>query len=265
MSKKKKKRKTSGKNIKPAVKDKKTKKRGPEKAKYKKPANRKKKALIISLIVLISLALICVIYGAIVYFAVGNSALDRIYTLSDPLPDKDGYDCIIILGCGVHDDGTPSAMLEDRIKTGAELYKAGAAPKILVSGDHGTVGYDEVNTMKDLLIGMDIPSEDIFMDHAGFSTYESMYRANAVFGVKRAIVVTQDFHLPRAVYDAGENGIESIGVSADLRRYAGVKFNYIREIPGRIKDHLFCLFNVNPTYLGESIDITGSGDITNDK
>ena len=111
-------------------------------------------------------------------------------------------DCILVLGCLVKNDGVPSDMLHDRLRQSVELYRLGAAPKLLMSGDHGTVGYDEVDAMKAYAVNEGIRSEDVFMDHAGFSTYESMYRAKEVFGAKKIIIVTQEYHLYRAVYIA---------------------------------------------------------------
>lgn len=101
-------------------------------------------------------------------------------------------DCILVLGCKVYSDGRPSPMLKDRLNVAAELFYKGAAPKLLMSGDHGRKDYDEVRTMKNYMVDENIAdSEDVFMDHAGFSTYESMYRAKAVFNAKRIIVVSQ--------------------------------------------------------------------------
>ena len=114
----------------------------------------------------------------------------------------DGYDCILILGAGVRDDGSPTLMLADRLDQGLALYQQGAAPKIIVSGDHGSSGYDEVNTMKAYLVERGIPSEDVFMDHAGFSTYDSLYRARDIFQAQKLIIVTQKYHLYRALYIA---------------------------------------------------------------
>lgn len=174
-------------------------------------------------------------------------------------------DCILILGAGVWEDGVPSNMLSDRLEVGLELYNAGAAPKILVTGDHGREDYDEVNTMKNYLKDRGVPDEDIFMDHAGFSTYESMYRAKDIFGVESAIVVTQEYHLYRSLYICGRMGIEAKGVSADLRPYAGDKRRNVREWLARDKDIFTCLFKISPTYRGEKIDIHGDGNVTNDK
>ena len=174
-------------------------------------------------------------------------------------------DCILVLGCGVYSDGTPSAMLTDRLKQSVAVYNAGAAPKLLMSGDHGQKNYDEVNVMKQYAINAGIPSSDIFMDHAGFSTYESIYRARDIFGAKKIIIVTQEYHLHRALHIAKALGLEAYGVSADLRGYSGQVYRDIREILARNKDFLTSIFKPTPTYLGETIPVWGDGDLTNDK
>ena len=172
-------------------------------------------------------------------------------------------DCIVVLGCGVRPDGTPSAMLEDRLKQAIALYYAGAAPKLLMSGDHGQADYDEVNVMKQYALNAGIPSEDIFLDHAGFSTYESIYRTRDIFQAKKMIVVTQKYHLHRALHIAEALGLEAWGVSADLRSYGGQTFRDIREILARNKDFLTGIFKPKPTYLGEPIPVYGDGNLTN--
>ena len=119
---------------------------------------------------------------------------------------KQDADCILVLGCGVRPDGTPSLMLTDRLETGIALYRAGVAEKLLMSGDHGTEDYDEVNTMKRIAKESGVPSADIFMDHAGFSTYDSVYRAKEIFCVEKVIIVSQRYHLPQALYVAEKSG-----------------------------------------------------------
>lgn len=172
-------------------------------------------------------------------------------------------DCILVLGCGVRPDGTPSAMLEDRLKQAIALYNAGAAPKLLMSGDHGQTDYDEVNVMKQYALNAGIPSRDIFLDHAGFSTYESIYRARDIFQAKNIIIVTQKYHLHRALHIAKALGVEARGVSADLRGYGGQTFRDIREILARNKDFLTGIFKPKPTYLGETVPVWGDGNLTN--
>ncbi|MBR2848355.1 MAG: YdcF family protein [Clostridia bacterium] len=172
-------------------------------------------------------------------------------------------DCILILGAGVRDDGSPSHMLEDRLKTGLELYKIGASDKILMTGDHGRKEYNEVGAMKAYAIDAGVPSENVFMDHAGFSTYESLYRARDVFKAKHVVIVTQGYHLPRALYIANQLGLEAVGVSADLRPYRGQLMRDLREVAARTKDFAKCIFMPEPTFLGEVIPVSGNGNLTN--
>ncbi len=181
-------------------------------------------------------------------------------------PDTAYYtaaDCILILGAGVREDGSPSHMLEDRLLTGIDLYENGITKTLLMSGDHGREEYDEVNCMKDYAVNAGIPAEDIFMDHAGFSTYESLYRARDVFGAGKIIIVTQEYHLYRALYVADALGLDAVGVSADLRTYYGQSLRETRELAARVKDWLYTIFQPLPTYLGSPIDLTGDGAVTN--
>lgn len=173
-------------------------------------------------------------------------------------------DAIVVLGCQVREDGSLSLMLKDRLDKAIELYKNNLSSKIIVSGDHGTKEYDEVNAMKKYLIENDIKSEDIFMDHAGFSTYETMYRAKYIFEAKKVVVVTQEYHLYRAVYIGNKLGIETYGVPAKKIDYYGQTGRDIREILARNKDFIKCIFKPEPTYLGDTIPVSGNGDITND-
>lgn len=221
---------------------------------------KRKKAVICVISVLFIFGVVTGIYALCVNSYIKNREKDKIFTVDSV---SGGYDCIIILGCGIKDDGRPSDMLYDRIITGVELYKKGIAPRILMSGDHGRTDYDEVGTMKKYAVDMGVPEDAVFCDHAGFSTYESMVRANKVFGIENAVVVTQSYHLYRALYDAESFGIDAYGVSADVRRYLGQTNRNIREIIARNKDFLFCVFKPDPKYLGEKIDITGSGSVTN--
>lgn len=174
-------------------------------------------------------------------------------------------DCVVVLGCQVRSDGSPSHMLEDRLKRSIALYEAGAAPKLLMSGDHGTVTYDEVNAMKRYALEAGVPSEDVFMDHAGFSTYETVYRAKEIFGADKVIIVTQQYHLYRALYIAQALGIEAYGVAADYRQYSGQFARDLREVLARVKDFGMSIIKPEPTYLGKAIPISGNGELTHDK
>ena len=172
-------------------------------------------------------------------------------------------DCIIILGAAIWGD-KPSPMLEDRLLEGINLYKNNVSNKIIMSGDHGRKEYDEVNIMKKYAIEKGVPSEKIFMDHAGFSTYESIYRVKEIFGAKKVIIVTQKYHLYRALYISNQLGIEAYGVGADPREYAGATYRELREILARNKDFVKCILKPQPTYLGDTIPVSGNGDVTND-
>ena len=184
---------------------------------------------------------------------------------SDEASTLDEVDCILVLGCLVWDEKTPSHMLEDRLLTAIDLFNNGASPKLLMSGDHGREEYDEVNVMKNFALEKGISPDAVFMDHAGFSTYESIYRAKEIFGVKKMIVVTQGYHLSRALFCAERFGIEAYGVESDLRDYGKSLYNNVRESAARVKDWLFCIIKPELTYLGEKISIKGSGNVTDDK
>lgn len=188
---------------------------------------------------------------------------DQIIT-SEEAAKLEDIDCILVLGCFVKDDGRPSDMLHDRLTRGVELYDLGAAPKLLMSGDHGREEYDEVAAMKQFAIDAGIPSEDVFMDHAGFSTYESIYRAKEIFQADKILIVTQEYHLYRALYIADQLGVEAYGVSSDYHTYVGQFMRDFREVLARVKDCATCIFKPEPTYLGEAIPIFGDGNITND-
>lgn len=192
-----------------------------------------------------------------------RSTKDSIFSLDEA--DQLSGDCILVLGCGIRSDGKPSHMLQDRLDVAIAAYQKGLAPKLLMSGDHGREHYDEVNAMKDYAISKGVPSEDIFMDHAGFSTYESMHRARDIFQCERIIIVTQNYHLYRAIHNARAFGMEAVGIPSNLRSYARQTYFDIREAAARVKDWVWCIAKVPPTYLGEAIPIFGDGDVTNDR
>jgi len=178
---------------------------------------------------------------------------------------QEQVDAIIILGARVYSDGDLSWILKDRMEVGIEQYLEGNGKKLLLSGDHGRENYDEVNNMKKFALSKGVPEEDIFMDHAGFNTYSTMYRAKEVFGVENAIIITQDYHLKRSVYIARQLEIEAYGVASDLHEYPKISKFVAREILARTKD----FFQVNvtkpePKFLGDKIDIHGDGRVTQD-
>ena len=190
----------------------------------------------------------CLVVGINLYMQ--GTVKKRIVT-PEQAAELDKVDCILVLGCGVRDDGSPSGMLNDRLLQGIALYNAGVSDRLLMSGDHGRVDYDEVNLMKQFAIDHGVPSEDIFMDHAGFSTYESMYRARDIFQAERIVVVTQEYHMYRALYNAGQMGMDAYGVASDPRKYGGQKIRDAREMLARTKDFLYAIAKPKPTYLGE--------------
>lgn len=216
---------------------------------------------IIRLIIIIILVLIILI--CLVSLYVKLSTKDKIITLEEAKKEKD-VDCILVLGSLVTND-SPSPMLKDRLDTGIKLYKEGVSNKIIMSGDHGRKNYNEVGVMKTYGIENEVPSEDIFMDHAGFSTYDSIYRAKEIFGAKKIIIVTQEYHLYRSLYIAKSLGIEAYGVASNPRKYNGQLKREIREILARDKDVVKSILKPKSTYLGEPIPVSGNGDITNDK
>lgn len=176
-------------------------------------------------------------------------------------------DCVMVLGAGVWEDG-PSHMLEERLNRGIEVYNSTATNRLLMSGDHGRDDYDEVNVMKSFAINSGAIANEVFMDHAGFSTYESMYRARDVFDVDSIIIVTQKYHLYRAIYDARKLGLDAYGVAADGQYNYGIyttTYNNFRESLARCKDIVWCIAQPEPTYLGEVIPISASGNLTDDE
>jgi SanA protein len=181
----------------------------------------------------------------------------RPYIYSDTtLPMPNCY-TVMVLGASVHKNGDLSPILLDRINSAVELYKMGKVKRFLLSGDHGRIDYDEVNTMKNHLIHLGIDSADIFLDHAGFDTYSSMVRAKEVFKVDSLYIVTQNYHLYRAVYIARQCGLNAYGYVADRRSYVGIVKYTLREWFANVKSWVWVNTNHKPVYLGEQIPITG--------
>lgn len=206
--------------------------------------------------------------GCLVMFLVNLYMIrkeEKYILTADQAGELEDVDCIMVLGCGVRPDGTPSGMLSDRLNQGIRLYDEHVSDKLLMSGDHGKVNYDEVNLMKQFAIDRAVPSENIFMDHAGFSTYESMYRARDIFQVKKIVIVTQRYHMYRALYVAQSMGMEAYGVASDPRTYGGQRMRDVRELLARPKDLIYTIVMPKPTYLGDSIPVSGDGNVTNDK
>ena len=220
----------------------------------KRKINRMIKIMIIGIIILM-----IAIFSLNIY--VVNNTKNEIVK-EENVSNIEGVDCILILGAGIWGD-KPSPMLEDRLKEGIVLYKQGTTKKIIMSGDHSREDYDEVKIMKEYAESEGVPSEDIFMDHAGFSSYDSVYRAKEIFGVQKMIIVTQKYQLYRSLYIAKKLGIEAYGIESNLRTYPGQVFREIREILARDKDYFKCIMKPEASIMGEKISLDGSGDITN--
>ncbi len=198
--------------------------------------------------------------GLLVIFIVVNNLVIYATTKSDIYDDfKEAPDAQVALipGASVSPEGVLSPIFIDRVDMAIKLYEAKKVSKILVSGDNSTESNNEVNPVRLYLISKGIPDQDIFLDHAGFDTYSTMYRARDIFEVSSALIVTQAFHLPRAVFIAHRLGLEASGVNADLGH---ILFrNYRREVLANEKVVLDFLFNRKPKFLGEKIPITGDG------
>ncbi len=208
--------------------------------------------------ILIILIILVFTFNGIVVGTVKN----RIISMDDLKNLKD-VDAILVLGCKVNPDG-PSLMLDKRLEKGVEVYNT-IGTKLLLSGDHGQEEYDEVNTMKEYIVNQDINLDDVFLDHAGFSTYDSIYRAKNIFGIKKMIIVSQKYHLFRALYIAQELGIEAYGIEANNIPYKSINIkNEIREVLARDKDFFKTIIKPKSKYLGEKIDIKESGRLTFD-
>lgn len=221
----------------------------------------KKKVLRIAIILIILLVLgLATVFG--INTSIKTSSKKKFLSLEEAT-NLDDVDCILVLGAGVWGD-RPTHMLEDRLEYGISLYKMGASGKLLMSGDHGRENYDEVNVMKNYAVNHGVLSSDVFMDHAGFSTYESIYRARDIFEAEKIIIVTQEYHLYRALFIADKLGLEAYGVASDPREYVGQRSRNIRELLARVKDFLYVIVKPEPTYLGDTIPVSGDGDVTND-
>ncbi len=169
------------------------------------------------------------------------------------------YDCILVLGAGVRADGTPTPMLYDRVSAACAIY-TGDIP-LLMSGDH-TGDYNEVGAMKSLAVEKGVESHDIFLDHEGYSTYESILRAKEKFGAERLVIVSQGYHLHRALFIAREMGLEAIGVTSDLRDYQFQTKYELRELLARFKDFFVAIADEDAPPVGDKIDLGGDGNAT---
>ncbi len=194
----------------------------------------------------IIIVVVCIILlAAVVLVGISEyvrlSQKDNVIESADSISNIDDIDCIIVLGAGLKADGTPSHMLEDRIKVGVEVLNATDARYILMSGDRSGEYYDEPAAMRKYAEDMGVDPSKILVDNSGFSTYESMTRLKEIHGFDKVVVITQKYHLYRALYIAESSDIDAVGVSADLRPYRNQFMRDIREILARVKDFFMCL------------------------
>ena len=193
-----------------------------------------------------------------------GSTRSAIQTQQQAVADAASFDAdaIVVLGAGINWDGSPSAVLKDRLDVAISLYSAGVAPKVVMSGDNSDSSYNEVMAMAKYARANGVPASDIFCDHAGLSTYDSMYRLKNVFSVQRCVVVTQEYHLYRALYDARAFGIDARGVSSSLSEYADMQSYEEREFLARIKDFAGVLTRMEPETKSQPVSLNQSGTVT---
>jgi len=196
------------------------------------------KGLIKTGIVLGSVVLLVALTVVIINAAIVDSTDDLVLEVSEI--DPAGIDCVVVLGAGLKADGTPSHMLEDRLKVGIEVMNATGAAYILMSGDDSGDYYDEPSAMKKYAMGLGVPESAILLDGQGFSTYESITRLRDIYGFDNVVVITQEYHLYRALYIADQCDVDAVGVSADLRPYSKQIFRDVREVLARVKDFFQC-------------------------
>jgi SanA protein len=188
-----------------------------------------------------------------------NSSKQQIYFNDADIPKKQ---IALVLGARVYQNGSLSDIMSDRAITAINIYKEGKVDRILISGDHGKTTYDEVNAIKKYMLNNGVAEEDLFLDHAGFDTYDSVYRAKEIFQVESMTIITQEFHLYRAIYIANELQIDAIGLAADLRTYRSNVFNQVRESAARVKAVFDVVLKAKPKYLGQKIPITSDSKLS---
>ena len=193
------------------------------------------------IVALLCLILLCGIALLGISEYVRLSQTKDVFKTADEVSDREEIDCIVVLGAGLQSDGTPSHMLEDRIKVGVNALNATGAKYILMSGDKSGDYYDEPSAMRKYAEEMGVESSKILVDNSGFSTFESITRLKDEFGFDNVVVITQEYHLYRALYIADDCGIDAVGVSADLRTYRNQFMRDLREILARVKDFFMCI------------------------
>lgn len=216
------------------------------------------------LITLLLMVLVAVAVVAVANLATVATTRDQVRTVATAADELAGNpaDAVVVLGASVYPDGTPSDILADRLEVAVDLYKAGAAKAIICSGDNRTSHYNESDAMKAYCVSLGVPSEDVYVDHAGNTTYESLYRARHLFGAQRIIVATQAYHLYRALFAADQLGMEAWGVATDKGAYDDQLKYSMREVAARTKDFFAALAHVPVPIEERPISLNESGDLT---
>lgn len=213
-----------------------------------------------ALAVLVALAIVVIAANAITVLST-RGQVHTVAQLSDELADNPA-DAVVVLGASVYADGRPSDILADRLEVAVDLYKAGAARAIICSGDNRSSHYDESDAMKAYCVSLGVPSQDVYVDHGGITTYDSMYRARYVFGAERIIVATQAYHLYRAMFAADALGMEAWGVPTDKGAYHNQMQYSLREVVARTKDFFAALLQLPVDTGDETVSLSESGDLT---
>lgn len=210
--------------------------------------NKKTKKNLLSVLIFgIFMAILTIIVVFLLGLQTEKQGLNYIYQDISKIPKAQ---TVMILGASVRPDKTMSDMLKDRANTAIEIYKANKAENILISGDGKEKNYNEVEVVKNYLLEQGIPKEKILLDYSGFDTYDSMYRARDIFGIKKIIISTQDFHLPRAIFIAQSLGLDAYGIVADKHKYKNMELNLGRELLATVKAYFDVFYNVKPEVLG---------------
>lgn len=230
-------------------------KMGPRRMPYHRPVYPRSTVGVLfrRLLFLLLLAVALGIIGTLAYkFWIDARTESLIYEATSPkLPTNH---VALVFGAGLNRAGGPSAMLYDRVATAVDLYNNKKVEKLLMTGDNGKVNYNEVEVMRQTALKLGVPDADIVLDYAGFNTWDSCYRAREVFSLKEATLVTQRFHLPRALHSCNHLNVKSVGVAADRQPYP-TTFNEARELPAVAATAFRIIINDQPRFLGPKVDV----------
>lgn len=213
------------------------------------------------LVVLLAASLLVIFVANAVTVVTTRGNVHTVSQLADEL-GGDPADAVVVLGASVYADGTPSDILADRLEVAVDLYKAGVVRAVICSGDNRSSHYDESDAMKAYCVKLGVPSQDVYVDHGGVTTYDSMYRARHVFGASRIVVATQGYHLYRAMFAADCLGMQTWGVPTDKGAYDNQTRYSVREILARTKDFFAALAGTEVDTGGEKVSLDASGDRT---